>query len=51
MGEEVPPHAVLPLAMADDRFDGGAAFDCFGDAPFLDLGVDLELRERTASKP
>ncbi len=47
VGEEVPAHAVVFLAMADDGFDGGAAFelpfDGVGDAAFLALGVDLKF--------
>ena len=46
-GQEVPVHAVVFLAMADDRLDAGAAFelppDGGGDAAFLALSVDLEL--------
>ena len=47
MGEEVAAHAMVLLGVADHGFDGGAAlelaFDGFRDAPFLALGVDLEL--------
>ena len=47
VGEEVPVHAVVGLAMADDRLDAGAAFelpsDGGGDASLLARGVDPEL--------
>ena len=50
MGEEVPVHAVILLGVADHGLDGGAAselaFDGVCDAPFLGLGVDLQLMLR-----
>ncbi len=47
MGQEVPVHSVVFFGVADQRFDGGAAFelafDSVGYAAFLSLRVNLEL--------
>ena len=47
MGQEVPVHSVVFFGVADQRFDGCAAFelalDGVGQPAFLSLRVNLEL--------